>query len=353
MLANNIIPINEKREKNCEKYDIFDLTKYILSFFIVAIHTGLFPQILYPWLRVAVPLFFVISSFLLFLKIKKNPKDEPMIIKKFVIRQLKMYLFWFIILLPVTILVRKDWFSEGIAIGIYNSIKNTLFSSSFIASWYISASIWAVLILWKLSSKIDSKKITILCTVLYILCCIRSSYYIRISHFYIIEKTIYWLEKIFVNPIFSFPVALFWINLGKLFADGKIKFRNKEYYALTVISAILLYFEWKLAIKYEGGYSFDCYFLLFPLVVGIFEFLLKHNISLKNAYTLRKISVITYPIHASIARVLMVLLNKISNNTNLVSITCFIIVIITCHLAYFTISKLSGYKKLKFLKNAY
>ena len=353
MLANDIISISDKKENNCEKYDIFDLTKYILSFFIVAIHTGLFPKILYPWLRVAVPLFFVMSSYLLFLKIKKNPKDESMIIKRFVIRQLKMYIFWFIILLPVTILVRKDWFSDGVAIGIYNSIKNTLFSSSFIASWYISASIWAVVIIWKLSSKIDSKKITILCTVLYILCCIRSSYYIRISYFSLIEKTIYWFEKIFVNPIFSFPAALLWINLGKLFADGKIKFKNKEYYVLTVISAILLYFEWKLAIKYEGGYSFDCYFLLFPLVVGVFEFILRHNISIKNAYILRKISVITYPMHASIARVFMVLLNKISNNNNLVSITCFIAVIITCHLAYFIISKLSRYKKLEFLKNAY
>ena len=40
-----------------ENYDIFDLVKLILSIMIVAIHTSLFPTILYPWLRLAVPLF--------------------------------------------------------------------------------------------------------------------------------------------------------------------------------------------------------------------------------------------------------------------------------------------------------
>jgi peptidoglycan/LPS O-acetylase OafA/YrhL len=80
--------------ENKKNYDVLDLTKFILSFLIVAIHTSLFPHILYPWLRVAVPLFFVISSFLLFSKINSSTSvDKRKIVRKFIVRQIKLYLF--------------------------------------------------------------------------------------------------------------------------------------------------------------------------------------------------------------------------------------------------------------------
>lgn len=49
-----------------QNYDIFDLAKFILAIFIIAIHSEFLPHILYPWLRIAVPLFFVISAYLFF-----------------------------------------------------------------------------------------------------------------------------------------------------------------------------------------------------------------------------------------------------------------------------------------------
>ena len=49
-----------------KNYDIFDLTKFILSLFIVAIHNSIIPDILSPCARIAVPLFFMISSYLFF-----------------------------------------------------------------------------------------------------------------------------------------------------------------------------------------------------------------------------------------------------------------------------------------------
>ena len=68
-----------------KNYDIFDLTKYTLSIMVIAIHSCLFPMILYPWLRLAIPLFFIISSFLLFIKINFSSKNEKnTIIKKYI-----------------------------------------------------------------------------------------------------------------------------------------------------------------------------------------------------------------------------------------------------------------------------
>lgn len=97
-----------------KNYDVLDLTKLVLSIMIVAIHTSLFPNILYPWLRLAVPLFFIISSFLLFSKVNNvSLTEKDIVVKNYIIRQLKLYLFWFIILLPLTVIIRKEWIIGG------------------------------------------------------------------------------------------------------------------------------------------------------------------------------------------------------------------------------------------------
>ena len=94
-----------------KNYDILDIVKFILSIMVVAIHTELFPTVLFPWLRIAIPLFFIISSFLLYEKIKLNKENKKEIIKKYIVRQLKYYLFWFIVLIPATVYLRKEWFA--------------------------------------------------------------------------------------------------------------------------------------------------------------------------------------------------------------------------------------------------
>lgn len=55
---------------------VLDIAKYLSSFMIVAIHCGLYPKVFYPWLRIAVPMFFMISSYLLWNKIVSNNDNE-------------------------------------------------------------------------------------------------------------------------------------------------------------------------------------------------------------------------------------------------------------------------------------
>ena len=87
-----------------KKYDVLDLTKFILSFFVLAIHAYIFPHILYPWLRIAVPMYFVMSSFFLFSKIRiTGEESRKAIVRNYITRQMKFYLFWFIALLPITV----------------------------------------------------------------------------------------------------------------------------------------------------------------------------------------------------------------------------------------------------------
>ena len=71
----------------------YDILKFLLSLMVVMIHSKLLPDLLYPWLRIAVPLFFIMSAYFFFLKIgnsidENERKNE---LKKYVLRNLKFY----------------------------------------------------------------------------------------------------------------------------------------------------------------------------------------------------------------------------------------------------------------------
>ena len=141
----------EEQIKDTQKkgMDILDLVKLILSFMVVAIHTKLFDPFLYPWLRLAVPLFFMISSYLFFKKINgcEHTKERNKALKDFALRNLKLYAFWFIVLFPVSGFIR-GWFDMGGEDAIVNIIINFFIGSTFVASWFISALIIGVVIIF-------------------------------------------------------------------------------------------------------------------------------------------------------------------------------------------------------------
>ena len=70
-------------EKN---YESIDLVKIVMSVFVVAIHTELVPDVLSPWTRIAVPVFFMISSYFFFNKLQSVGANGLTVLKKFLIR---------------------------------------------------------------------------------------------------------------------------------------------------------------------------------------------------------------------------------------------------------------------------
>lgn len=340
-----------------KNYDIFDLCKIFLSIMIVAIHTNILPEILYPWLRIAVPLFFVISSFFLFSKINNSPKEEKWgIIKKYAIRLAKLYLFWFIVLLPITIFERKVWFNNGMLKGTQKTISSLLFSSTFIASWYITATIEGTAIVAKLSEKINNKVLDVIFLVIYIICCLISSYSTFFENNSVIKQVYNYYQMIFTSPVFSFPVSLLWIYIGKLFADNKSKLTNlnKNVYVLTsLISIVLLYIEWRYVVSINHIYSNDCYLCLVPLVFSIFAIIKNIEIHLKNSKKLRSISNIIYPLHASLVVIIKKLVTLIITNQVHIGIITFFITLFCCIIISLIILKLENKKGLKILKYAH
>ena len=159
--------------------DLLDVIKFILSFMIVAIHTNLFPSVLYPWLRLAVPMFFLISSFLFFKKVNRCEKatEKNKALKSFVIRNVILYAFWFIVQFPYYF-VARGWFDYGFVNGIINILINMIFGSTFVASWFIAAIIIGTVIVFFASKKLSNKALLAIGVVLYIIISLRSSYVI-------------------------------------------------------------------------------------------------------------------------------------------------------------------------------
>jgi len=332
-----------KEENMQKKLDILDLVKFILSLMIVAIHTNIYPKVLYPWLRLAIPLFLIISSFLLFRKISENPKDSKEIVKKYLVRLLKLYLFWFIVLLPYTILIRKWWFDNGILHGLIKSIYSLLFSSTFPASWYLTAIIEGTLVVYLLSKKLNNKILFIIFLLCYILCCISSSYNVFLN------LNIFGVFK----PHFCFLVTLIYILIGKMFAEKKININLKYLIILLIVFAIGLFFEWRLIVKYTNSFNKDCYLMLLPVSICIFGIIKNININLKYGRYLRQFSSFIYPLHYFLIFVVNYIFTKFISNFNLLPIYLFVITTIISLICFLMVKWLENKKKFKFLKYSY
>ena len=318
----------------------YDILKFFLSIAIVAIHSSLFPMLLYPWLRIAVPIFFMITAFFLFSKLYNAPiYKEKKIILNFVRRNVRLYISWFVILLPITLYVRKSlYFGNDIIDNIWNIITSFVFSSTFIASWYISASVIGVLIVYYLCKFIKNDYFVFLISfALFCVVSIQSSYSSIIVGTFFGDLINKYLE-LFGSLVCSWPAAVLWIFLGKCFAEKKINISFK--YMHIIICILLLYLEWRYVMNLDGAYNNDSYFLLFPLCMFLFDKIVKNKkIDWDYSYILRRVSTVIYVSHGSIVPVINTAFIMIfSFNCPIVT---FIITLICCILLYLFIELLN------------
>lgn len=338
------------KEQQKQGIDLLDLVKLILSFMVVAIHTKLFDPFLYPWLRLAVPLFFMISSYLFFKKINgcEHTKERNKALKDFALRNLKLYAFWFIVLFPVSGFIR-GWFDMGGEDAIVNIIINFFIGSTFVASWFISALIIGVVIIF-IARNTNKTALLTVGIILYILLSLRSSYMFVFKSWTDMLQTVATLEAYTNSPINSFPAGIPWIIFGKLFADGyfsKIKIKPS---AITLgISAVLLFTEWFLIKHFSGKYNKDFYIMLLPCCLAIFNILLQIKpISIRYARQMRKISVFVYASHGTLVPCLNYGFKYIG--ISVPSVVTYILTLIICVGAALLVLVLEKYKYLNWLK---
>lgn len=338
-----------------KNYDILDLTKFILSFFIVALHSNVLPDVMIPIYRTAVPLFFIISRYLFFGKqaTLNDSHAKQSVLFKFVKRNLLLYLFWFIVLLPITLKVRQ-YFVPSVSIGrsIFNILRNFVLGSTFCASWFIMAGVIGTFLIFYLSKVLGNKILLILSVLIYIACCGFSSYCNILSDFGL-NSAMDSFSTI-LHPYNSFPVALVWICIGKCVAESNRSHSKKWVLPSLALSLGLLYAEFLLITKHYKISHNDCFIMLIPVCTLTFLALKDIQISLKYAKTFRKLSTLVYTMHDSFIQCLYWWVVPLLN-LNPVQRTYFIffVVLAICLLFSAIILWLEKFKPFKFLKYAH
>lgn len=327
--------------------EILDVTKFVLAIMVVGIHT-LGKYGIYPLFRIAVPLFFMISSYLFFSNSEK--RGNVRFLKKFCIRNLKLYCFWFIVLMPV-FLPLGGYLTGNLLFNVFKLIIKVFFGSTFTASWYISALVIGMCFVFACDKfKIDYRIVLGFTFLIYVICCLNSNYRNLMAD----DSIIVMINRIYPGTIYNgFLAGLFWITLGYVFAcKRKICNRKKSKIGL-IVSILLLEGEYFIVTKYHLTVDNDCYFMLVPVCCFIFDNLIKCNWKSKKIKVklLRKYSTIIYCVHGSVA---VLIENYWIIETNLLCcILKFVIVLIISICIAYAICTLEKKKVFNCLHYAY
>ena len=327
--------------------EILDVVKFIMAIMVVGIHT-LGRYGIYPLFRIAVPLFFMISSYLFFADSKK--RGNLKCLKKFCIRNIKLYCFWFVILMPI-FLPLGGYLTGYLLFNVFKLIIKIFFGSTFAASWYISALVIGTCFVFICDKyKINSRIILVLTFCIYVMCCLNSNYRNLIADSSIIVT----FNRVYPGTIYNgFLVGMFWIYLGYLFACNTKVYDKRRSRIGLLISFILLIIEYTIIKKYNLSVDNDCYFMLVPACCFSFDNLINCGWKSKNleVKVLRKYSTIIYCVHASL--VLLVDYFWMPGSTFTDCIIKFILILLMSLLISIIICLLEKNKIFKWLRYAY
>ena len=199
-----------------------DAMKFIMAFLIVDIHVKgslLFPKfmleyVFHPIESLAVPIFFVISSFLFFRKTRYAEKQFDLLLH-FLKRLCILYLFWCLVWSPI-IYIQKDYFHPiSVWIPLY-IVRDFLFGSMFDASWFLGALLVGVPLVWGLSRFLKRDSIVMILPFLVYL------YLQLVKDLPDCLQGPYILYNSYRDPNLAFPGGLLWIAIGYVMANKTI-----------------------------------------------------------------------------------------------------------------------------------
>lgn len=272
-----------------------DVLKFICAFCVVTIHSGFGGNVVIePFLRCAVPIFFMISGYFIYNKIVRNDVGRIIIDAR---RILKILLISAAAYTPPLL---ADHYLLGIDFGTsYKTIVNTIFFNDTYPVaphlWYLSAYIYVLVI---------------------VALTVKSQKWLKLQHlsfalytFVILMLYIWFFFKgKGINPVyyrnFLFEGLPFFCT-GALISQYKSKLpkiHKRHLYIITVILVFLSYIEFKALAN--NGIKTDIYFFTLPLSMTVVIASLKTKVSSNNilAYLGREYSLPLYIVHLFIAK---------------------------------------------------
>ena len=341
------------QQKN--NYDILDLFKFILSLFVVARHCAGTKEQIFPWVDLAVPLFFIISSYLFFKKIRSAADDIECrkIFFKYLKRMTLYYLFWFVVFIPYNLHYHHEWFTGKI----FENLKtiHELLLATPTPMWYVVSSIIVTTILYLLR-KVNIFVLAPFVLIIYCFCYLWSFDIVYFPGNQAVIDFVHKYKRVLPSPNLSFPIALCWMFIGECFAVHDCSIKNKpsklfRYYlfVFVILSACLLYKEHYFYLsKYQLMYGTKIMYLV--LVPALFLLIKDIDIKLANPKLLRAISATTYPAHYRLIVMYRDAFKSFITNENQLILITFIVVVATCNIIAITFSILEKNKYLRFLK---
>lgn len=341
-----------------QTYKHIDLFKFICAILVIGIHSQPFLGINDTagyWFevlaRIGVPFFFMASAFFLFRDISEIK------LKKFLIRLLKLYLFWFIISFPHVVVIRFILPEHDFITNLIVFIKGILFGSSFRGSWYLNALMLSSILVYFLQKKTSFLFTFIIGAFLYIISCISSSYMCFFSSESIIVRFVESYKYTFaISPFNSLPAGVIFVSLGAFIATRRDLFiLKKSNLILSLIVCIMLVFVENYLLD---GYirATDSFFTLVPLSFVIFLCCLKLDSSNKHMPSdtvfFRNSSTIMYFAQFILIDIYSFLI-KTFIGISYKNMIVFILVVITTILLTVIIQKLEKHKLFSILKYSY
>lgn len=314
------------------QYPAVDIAKYIGAMLVVAIHTFPFEDIspsfnlffIATVCRLAVPFFFVCSSFFLFRKIHhtKNQATEG---KKLVMAWLKrigiLYLVWTVIYLPYTI---WNYSEAGFSfMSLLGWIRDFFLNGSYYHLWFLPALMLGMVVVWSLYRQKGMVYALEVSLVLYLAGYLINVYApiweslpgVYVVYGFFCKTLVTARDGIFFAPIF--------ICIGA--AAAKLRRPNLKSCALGfAISFICLILEVTLYSALGVLTDKSCMFLsLIPSLYFLMNMLLQIRIPNQPMYTtMRRESTLIYVSHILFARLLLLMFPQVHLVVYLATLAC-------------------------------
>lgn len=174
--------------------------------------------------------------------------------------------------------------------GVTEFLKDLIFSTTFPGSWYLSASVMGVIIVYLLN-KIMHPIIVFIFTFLL-------AYYIKNIEFFpdIMQSVYNWYASTFREEVYlSFPAQMVWFSIGQILAQYLNRLDGKKKYSLTLLCAICI-------LAFVACTFFNSIAISIVLVVSLVLICFQIDLPSKLIYKrLRNYSILMFFFHFSIA----------------------------------------------------
>lgn len=236
-----------------KQYNAVDIAKLIMALLVVVIHKPLFSsdQVFANYFlgkiiaAVAVPFFFIASSFFFFRKLDGTKEDNKRF-WKFEKRLFILYFAWSVFYFPINLikfygLPISDITLDNFIVNMKMLLYRFFLSQTFIHLWYINTLMISVAILFLLKKKLSSKQTFFVAVVLFL------AYKLAPMLFGILPlaETVWNMIPGVLSNVFGSEMGsgIFCAGLGMLFCDVNIKKRSTQYIAFLISTAAMISFS--------------------------------------------------------------------------------------------------------------